>query len=112
MYKLIKDRGYGKTVNIVTDNKSIRVGTPNSAMIDILIKSGTIIFPEPKAIINFTQQEWHIEVSKDVANDIARLALTMKKPIRKVNTQQPEEKKSKEIDADADLFNILYGVNE
>lgn len=100
MYRVLKSKGYN--ANVVVENTDTRaniiIGKPTMDIIHI-IKEGGATPPEP-------QEEWHIEVNKDTAVTLSKLAMKMTKPIR--DQRKPEIKK--ELNKHVDAMDVMLGL--
>ena len=100
MYRVLKARGHG--ANVVVENTDTRanviVGKITMDIIHTMKESG-ITPPEP-------QEEWNVEVNKDTAVALSKMAMKMKKPIR--DQRKPETKK--EANKHIDAMDVMLGL--
>lgn len=109
MYKVIKpERGY---TSIVVANpeegKTVELGVPSINILDIL-KSGGYEIPHAIDI-------WDIDIDKETANDLARLTLRMKKPLRTNKKKQvtPTLEASEQTAGETvDAMDVLLGLTK
>lgn len=103
MYKVIKEQGQKTSIIIEnTDtNAIINIGQIKLDILNTLKDNG---YTAPLAY----RDAWNIEVNKETANALAKLALRMKKPIRNQSKKVKDlfEKSNKEIDA----MDVLLGL--
>lgn len=108
MYKVIKNKGYnGDVVVSNTDTHiAIGLGKVRTPMLDILKEGG--YYAEDSDDLKI-QDEWNLEVNKETAEKLAKLAMPMKKPIRdqrKIKIPGADKLANKEIDA----MDVLLGL--
>lgn len=102
MYKVCKDMGATENVFLKnTDTMAeINLGRVTPTLCRILEKDG-YDFSDPGII----RTEWDFKVSSEVKDELRKLAMPMKKPIRDQRKVKTEEKK--EI---VDVLDIIYGL--
>ena len=100
MYKVLKARGFSATVTVENTEKktNITIGKVTMDMVN-LIKEAGYKLASP-------QEEWDVEVNKDTAEALSKMAMKMRKPIR--DQRKPETKKqaNKQIDA----MDVMLGL--
>lgn len=114
MYRVNKE--YGTSENVYLQNTDtmaeINLGRATTTMMDILEKDGhkfSLIHPSDDISECITLKEkWTLKVSDEVKEQLRKLAMPMKKPIRDQRKVKVEEKKeTKQL---VDLLDIIYGL--
>lgn len=107
MYRVLKP--HGATMPVMVENTetraSVNIGPVTSIIIRMLEEDGHK-FDTDKP---FLRDEWSINVSEETGKTLAKMAFTMKKPIRdqrKVKSEQDVPKSNQEIDA----MDVLLGL--
>ena len=107
MYKVIKAKGYNDDVSVYnTDTSSVlNLGRVKIPILEILKEGG--YYTEDSDDLKI-QDEWDLEVNKETAEKLAKLAMPMKKPIRNQSKKAKDlfAKPNKEIDA----MDVLLGL--
>jgi len=102
MYRVLKSGGIGANVAIEnTDTRAtVIIGARITEIINTIVKNGYEA-PDPYGI-------WNIEVNKETAEELAKLTMQMKKPIRDQSKKAKDlfKKPNKEIDA----MDVLLGL--
>ena len=101
MYRVLKGKGYGANVILEnTDTKvNIVIGRASADVHHVLDEAG-VDYPS-------TPDEWDLEVNKETAEALAKLAMPMKKPIRdQRKKQQVVETDNRKIDA----MDVMLGL--
>lgn len=105
--QVTKLKGYGQNVILTNEDTgvSLNLGRITMKMLDILKEDGYTT--EDKTLE--TAEEWNLKVSVEVATELSKLAMPMKKPIRD-QRKKPEEKTARPTPGgDVDIFNLIYG---
>lgn len=113
MYRVNKE--YGTSENVYLQNTDtmaeINLGRATTTMMDILEKDGhkfSLIHPSDDISECITLKEkWTLKVSDEVKEQLRKLAMPMKKPIRDQRKVKEEKKESKQP---VDLLDIIYGL--
>lgn len=114
MYRVNKEIGTSENVYLQnTDTMAeINLGSATTTMMDILEKDGhkfSLIHPSDDISECITLKEkWTLKVSDEVKDELRKLAMPMKKPIRDQRKVKQEEKK--ETKQPVDLLDIIYGL--
>ena len=112
MYAVLKDRG--SMANVTLRNKDTGVdlvlGKITRKMLDILHKE------IPDIASGSMSEPWGYTVSEELAKDLAKLAMPMKKPVRTKKTStvtesehEAEPATTKSGKKPVDIFDLLYG---
>lgn len=110
MYKVIKDEGRGESIFLVNTETagSLNVGKMSYRIMEILKEDGyEIVSTRTKDTEIVTKDKWDLKVSDTVKDELVKMAMPMKKPIRKKVDKQPPQKKEKKI---VDALDIIYGL--
>ena len=103
MRKLTKTKGYMPQMVLVNTEtkKTININSSKVYKVrDILLKDKGYDVPD-------VTDEWNIELTEEVAKEIAHTALNMNRPIRtKKDDSKPKKKHP------VDILDIIYGVNK
>lgn len=113
MYRVNKE--YGTSENVYLQNTDtmaeINLGRATTTMMDILEKDGhkfSLIHPSDDISECITLKEkWTLKVSDEVKEQLRKLAMPMKKPIRDQRKVKEEKKENKQP---VDLLDIIYGL--
>lgn len=113
MYRVNKE--YGTSENVYLQNTDtmaeINLGRATTTMMDILEKDGhkfSLIHPSDDISECITLKEkWTLKVSDEVKEQLRKLAMPMKKPIRDQRKVKEEKKETKQL---VDLLDIIYGL--
>lgn len=102
MYKVTKPKGYNERVTVEnTDTKgSIIIGRVSMEMLSILESAG---YKTEDDSIKLTD-EWDLEVNKETADKLTKLAMPMKKPTRKFKDKAKQDNKN------IDAMDVLLGL--
>ena len=111
MYKVVKEMG--KTENVYLQNTDtmaeINLGRITAGIMNALRKDGyefeTVDEKEGRLTLN---EKWSLKVSDEVKEQLRKLAMPMKKPIRDQRKVKQEEKK--ESKQPVDILDIIYGL--
>ena len=112
MYKVVKEMG--KTENVYLQNTDtmaeINLGRITAGIMNALRKDGyefeTVDEKEGRLTL---KEKWNLKVSNEVKDELRKLAMSMKKPIRDQRKVKPEEEK-KEVKQPVDILDIIYGL--
>ena len=112
MYKVVKEMG--KTENVYLQNTDtmaeINLGRITAGIMNALRKDGyefeTVDEKEGRLTL---KEKWNLKVSNEVKDELRKLAMPMKKPIRDQRKVKPQEEK-KETKQPVDLLDIIYGL--
>ena len=105
MYKVVKDEGYNGAVRVSNTNilMAVSLGKVSIPILDILKEGG--YYREDSDDLKI-QDGWNLEVNKETAEKLAKLAMPMKKPIRNQSKKPQQETDNKKIDA----MDVLLGL--
>lgn len=105
MYKVIKTKGYNGDVTVSNTDTltTINLGKISIPILNILKEGG--YYKEDSDDLK-PQDEWDLEVNKEAAEKLAKLAMPMKKPIRNQSKKPQQETDNKKIDA----MDVLLGL--
>ena len=112
MYKVVKEMG--KTENVYLQNTDtmaeINLGRITAGIMNALRKDGyefeTVDEKEGRLTL---KEKWNLKVSNEVKDELRKLAMPMKKPIRDQRKVKPQEEK-KEVKQPVDILDIIYGL--
>ena len=112
MYKVVKEMG--KVENVYLQNTDtmaeINLGRITAGIMNALRKDGYEFETVDEKDGRLTLKEkWNLKVSGEVKDELRKLAMPMKKPIRDQRKVKPEEEK-KEVKQPVDLLDIIYGL--
>ena len=112
MYKVVKEMG--KTENVYLQNTDtmaeINLGRITAGIMNALRKDGYEFETVDEKDGRLTLKEkWNLKVSEEVKEQLRKLAMPMKKPIRDQRKVKPEEEK-KEVKQPVDILDIIYGL--
>ena len=112
MYKVVKEMG--KTENVYLQNTDtmaeINLGRITAGIMNALRKDGYEFETVDEKDGRLTLKEkWNLKVSNEVKDELRKLAMPMKKPIRDQRKVKPEEEK-KEVEQPVDILDIIYGL--
>ena len=112
MYKVVKEMGKAENVYLQnTDTMAeINLGRITAGIMNALRKDGyefeTVDEKEGRLTL---KEKWNLKVSDEVKDELRKLAMPMKKPIRDQRKVKPQEEK-KETKQPVDLLDIIYGL--
>ena len=111
MYKVVKEMG--KTENVYLQNTDtmaeINLGRITAGIVNALRKDGYEFETVDEKDGRLTLKEkWSLKVSDEVKDELRKLAMPMKKPIRDQRKVKVEEKK--ETKQPVDILDIIYGL--
>ena len=100
MYKLVRNEGWSQAVTLynLETTSSLELGVANAKLQEVLTKHDVSYPSYPQA--------WDISIDKSTAEELALLAMRMKKPIRK-SQAKPKQK----IGVDIDPFDYIFNIN-
>lgn len=109
MYRVSKEPGTKENVYLQnTDTMAeINLGRVTPGLLRILEIDGYKFDSTDDAIT--LKEKWTLKVSEEVKEQLRKLAMPMKKPIRDQRKVKPEEEK-KEVKQPVDLLDIIYGL--
>ena len=112
MYAVLKDRGSMANVTLRNEDTGVDLvlGKITIKMLDMLRKE------IPDIVSGSMSEPWVYAVSEELAKDLARLTMPMKKPVRTKKTStvaesehEAEPATTKSGKAPVDIFDLLYG---
>ena len=112
MYKVVKEMGKAENVYLQnTDTMAeINLGRITAGIMNALRKDGYEFETVDEKDGRLTLKEkWNLKVSNEVKDELRKLAMPMKKPIRDQRKVKPEEEK-KEVKQPVDILDIIYGL--
>ena len=109
MYRVTKEPGTKENVYLQnTDTMAeINLGRITPELLRILTKDGYKFGDTEDAIT--LKKKWTLNVSDEVKDELRKLAMPMKKPIRDQRKVKPQEEK-KETKQPVDILDIIYGL--
>ena len=109
MYRVSKEPGATENVYLQnTDTMAeINLGRVTPGLLRILETDGYKFDDTEDAIT--LKKKWTLNVSDEVKDELRKLAMPMKKPIRDQRKVKPQEEK-KEVKQPVDLLDIIYGL--
>ena len=109
MYRVNKEPGTTENVYLQnTDTMAeINLGRITPGLLRILEIDGYKFDDTDDAIT--LKEKWTLKVSEEVKEQLRKLAMPMKKPIRDQRKVKPEEEK-KEVKQPVDILDIIYGL--
>ena len=109
MYRVSKEPGATENVYLQnTDTMAeINLGRVTPGLLRIL-KTDGYKFDDTEDAITL-KKKWTLNVSDEVKDELRKLAMPMKKPVRDQRKVKPQEEK-KEIKQPVDLLDIIYGL--
>lgn len=104
MYRVIKDAGRNENVYLQnTDTMGeLNLGRTTPTLLHALAMDGYNFTPDTADYIS-PKDKWELKVSDEVKEELTKIAMPMRKPVRK-----QEKKKPKEI---VDVLDIIYGIH-
>lgn len=112
MYKVVKEMGKAENVYLQnTDTMAeINLGRITAGIMNALRKDGYEFETVDEKDGRLTLKEkWNLKVSNEVKDELRKLAMPMKKPIRDQRKVKPQEEK-KEVKQPVDILDIIYGL--
>lgn len=109
MYRVTKEPGTKENVYLQnTDTMAeINLGRVTPGLLTILEIDGYKFGSTDDAIT--LKEKWTLKVSEEVKEQLRKLAMPMKKPVRDQREVKPQEEK-KEVKQPVDLLDIIYGL--
>ena len=109
MYRVNKEPGTSENVYLQnTDTMAeINLGRVTPGLLRILEIDGYKFDSTDDAIT--LKEKWTLKVSEEVKEQLRKLAMPMKKPIRDQRKVKPQEEK-KEVKQPVDILDIIYGL--
>ena len=109
MYRVNKEPGTSENVYLQnTDTMAeINLGRITPKLLRILEIDGYKFDSTDDAIT--LKEKWTLKVSEEVKEQLRKLAMPMKKPVRDQRKVKPQEEK-KEVKQPVDLLDIIYGL--
>ena len=109
MYRVNKEPGATENVYLQnTDTMAeINLGRITPGLLRILEIDGYKFDSTDDAIT--LKEKWTLKVSEEVKEQLRKLAMPMKKPIRDQRKVKPQEEK-KEVKQPVDILDIIYGL--
>ena len=109
MYRVNKEPGASENVYLQnTDTMAeINLGRVTPGLLRILEIDGYKFDSTDDAIT--LKEKWTLKVSEEVKEQLRKLAMPMKKPIRDQRKVKPQEEK-KEVKQPVDILDIIYGL--
>ena len=109
MYRVNKEPGTTENVYLQnTDTMAeINLGRITPGLLRILEIDGYKFDSTDDALT--LKEKWTLKVSDEVKDELRKLAMPMKKPIRDQRKVKPQEEK-KEVKQPVDLLDIIYGL--
>ena len=110
MYRVNKEPGTTENVYLQnTDTMAeINLGRITPELLRILTKDGYKFGDTEDAII--LKKKWTLNVSEEVKDELRKLAMPMKKPVRDQRKVKPQQEEKKEVKQPVDLLDIIYGL--
>ena len=112
MYKVVKEMGNAENVYLQnTDTMAeINLGRITAGIMNALRKDGYEFETVDEKDGRLTLKEkWNLKVSGEVKDELRKLAMPMKKPVRDQRKVKPQEEK-KEVKQPVDILDIIYGL--
>lgn len=110
MYRVIKGTGYSANVSVENTDTlaTVMIGRADINITSILEKQGYKFGAthHGDGIISY-DEEWHLAVNKEIAEELVHLAMNIKKPFRDQRKKPEEEKK---VGVEVDAFDLIYGI--
>ena len=109
MYRVTKEPGTKENVYLQnTDTMAeINLGRVTPGLLKILETDGYKFDDTEDAIT--LKKKWTLNVSDEVKEQLRKLAMPMKKPVRDQRKVKPQEEK-KEVKQPVDILDIIYGL--
>ena len=113
MYRVNKEPGTKENVYLQnTDTMAeINLGRVTTGIMNALRKDGyefeTVDEKEGRITL---KEKWTLKVSDEVKDELRKLAMPMKKPVRDQRKVKPQQEEKKEVKQPVDLLDIIYGL--
>ena len=110
MYRVSKEPGATENVYLQnTDTMAeINLGRVTPGLLRILETDGYKFDDTEDAIT--LKKKWTLNVSDEVKDELRKLAMPMKKPVRDQRKVKPQQEEKKETKQPVDLLDIIYGL--
>ena len=110
MYRVSKEPGATENVYLQnTDTMAeINLGRVTPGLLRILETDGYKFDDTEDAIT--LKKKWTLNVSDEVKDELRKLAMPMKKPVRDQRKVKPQQEEKKEVKQPVDLLDIIYGL--
>lgn len=110
MYRVSKELGTKENVYLQnTDTMAeINLGRITPGLLRILETDGYKFDGTDDAIT--LKEKWTLKVSDEVKDELRKLAMPMKKPVRDQRKVKPQQEEKKETKQPVDLLDIIYGL--
>ena len=110
MYRVNKEPGATENVYLQnTDTMAeINLGRVTPGLLRILETDGYKFDSTDDALT--LKKKWTLNVSEEVKEQLRKLAMPMKKPVRDQRKVKPQQEEKKEIKQPVDLLDIIYGL--
>ena len=110
MYRVSKEPGATENVYLQnTDTMAeINLGRVTPGLLRILEIDGYKFDDTEDAIT--LKKKWTLNVSEEVKEQLRKLAMPMKKPVRDQRKVKPQQEEKKEVKQPVDLLDIIYGL--
>ena len=110
MYRVNKEPGTSENVYLQnTDTMAeINLGRVTPGLLRILEIDGYKFDGTDDAIT--LKEKWTLKVSEEVKEQLRKLAMPMKKPVRDQRKVKPQQEEKKETKQPVDLLDIIYGL--
>lgn len=114
MYRVTKEPGTKENVYLQnTDTMAeINLGRITPGLLRILTKDG-YVFEDVTGSTDDSitlKEKWTLKVSEEVKEQLRKLAMPMKKPVRDQRKVKPQQEEKKETKQPVDLLDIIYGL--
>ena len=114
MYRVNKEPGTKENVYLQNTDimAEINLGRITPELLRILTKDGYVfedVTGSTKDDIKL-KDKWALKVSDEVKDELRKLAMPMKKPIRDQRKVKPQQEEKKETKQPVDLLDIIYGL--
>ena len=113
MYRVNKEPGTKENVYLQnTDTMAeINLGRVTAGIMNALRKDGYEFEAVDEKEGRITLKEkWTLKVSDEVKDELRKLAMPMKKPVRDQRKVKPQQEEKKETKQPVDLLDIIYGL--
>ena len=110
MYRVTKEPGTKENVYLQnTDTMAeINLGRVTPGLLRILETDGYKFDSTDDSLT--LKEKWTLKVSEEVKDELRKLAMPMKKPVRDQRKVKPQQEEKKETKQPVDLLDIIYGL--
>ena len=110
MYRVNKEPGTKENVYLQnTDTMAeINLGRITPGLLRILETDGYKFDSTDDSLT--LKEKWTLKVSEEVKDELRKLAMPMKKPVRDQRKVKPQQEEKKETKQPVDLLDIIYGL--